>query len=506
MTERAGKRHWPWYLLFGAIYFLAVTLLVTCGWYHRTYNVGFKELLYTMLGPLEGAGNSVVDLVLASCVPPILWLTAGYVVAGFLVSECRWNMALWTWGGRWKFPVRLMAGLRRAGAAGCVLLLLASGVFVERKFNVSGYIAALNDQTMIYDTDYIDPAQVAITPPEKPKNLIYLYLESMETTYMAQAEGGVQSEALMPNLSRLARENVSFRGTNTPSGFRPVTGTIWTIASLVASTAGIPFSFPVEDNAMDVYDHFAPGLTNLGDILAGNGYRQEFLCGSDAKFGGRANYFTQHGAYSLFDLFTARETGYIPPDYYVWWGFEDAYLFEIAKDEITRLAAGDGPFNMTLLTVDLHHLGGYVCPWCEEKHENRTADVVNCTDRQVGEFIAWCREQPFCEDTVIVISGDHPRQDLSLVEGVDYLDRTVYQTILNPAIQPAEGAMENREFTAMDMFPTTLAALGFRIEGERLGLGTNLFSGMPTLAERLGVEALDAELNKYSQYFMDHFN
>ena len=161
---------------------------------------------------------------------------------------------------------------------------------------------------------------------------------------------------------------------------------------------------------------------------------------------------------------------------------------------------------MTLLTVDLHHLNGYVCPLCQENHQNRTADVVNCTDRQVGDFIAWCQEQPFYEDTVIVVSGDHPRQDLSLVDGVDYLDRTVYQTYLGAAVQPAEGAMENREFTAMDMFPTTLAALGFRIEGERLGLGTNLFSGVPTLAERMGVAALDAELGKYSQYYMEHFN
>lgn len=117
------KRHWPWYLLYGLIYLLAVTLLVTCGWYHRTYNVGFKELLYTMLGPLEGAGNSVIDLVLSSCVPPIVRLTAGYAVAGFLVSECRWNRTLWTLGGRRRFPARLLRGLRRAGAAGCLSLI-----------------------------------------------------------------------------------------------------------------------------------------------------------------------------------------------------------------------------------------------------------------------------------------------------------------------------------------------------------------------------------------------
>ena len=37
----------------------------------------------------------------------------------------------------------------------------------------------------------------------------------------------------------------------------------------------------------------------------------------------------------------------------------------------------------------------------------------------------------------------------------------------------------------MDMFPTTLASLGAVIDGDRLGLGTNLFSDKPTLAENL---------------------
>jgi phosphoglycerol transferase len=53
----------------------------------------------------------------------------------------------------------------------------------------------------------------------------------------------------------------------------------------------------------------------------------------------------------------------------------------------------------------------------------------------------------------------------------------------------------------MDMFPTTLAAMGCSIEGERLGLGTNLFSDLPTLSEEMGVETLNRELSKRSDYY-----
>ena len=47
---------------------------------------------------------------------------------------------------------------------------------------------------------------------------------------------------------------------------------------------------------------------------------------------------------------------------------------------------------------------------------------------------------------------------------------------------------DKRTYTTFDAFPTTLAARGADIEGNRLGLGTNLFSSTQTLSERFGVK------------------
>lgn len=63
------KNHVLSYSLFGFLYLLGTSTIVLCSWYHKTYNVGFKELLYTLLGPLEGTGNSVIRLVVHSFVP-----------------------------------------------------------------------------------------------------------------------------------------------------------------------------------------------------------------------------------------------------------------------------------------------------------------------------------------------------------------------------------------------------------------------------------------------------
>ena len=45
--------------------------------------------------------------------------------------------------------------------------------------------------------------------------------------------------------------------------------------------------------------------------------------------------------------------------------------------------------------------------------------------------------------------------------------------------------------------------MGFRISTGRLGLGTDLFSGMPTLAEQYGMEKFNEELAKQSDFYID---
>ena len=54
--------------------------------------------------------------------------------------------------------------------------------------------------------------------------------------------------------------------------------------------------------------------------------------------------------------------------------------------------------------------------------------------------------------------------------------------------------------TTMDMFPTTIAALGAQIEGDRLGLGTNC-SAEPALAEKVGMDTLNKEIRKRSIFY-----
>ena len=480
-------------LPFGLLFILGVAVIAVSIWYMICFNMEFKELLFTMLSPLKGTGKSTVAQILMIVLPSVF---AGLIGFAALV---------------WSLETRLQGSqrLRRAGAWLCAGAFGLSLVFAVFAFRLPGYLVTLNQQTALYEDHYVDPDTVRITADGKTKNLIFIYLESMETTYASKVAGGEQPFNYMPKLTSLADANLSFSDGEGLGGFHSPSGTSWTMGALLGTTSGVPFSLQVlggddSHNSMSRYEEFAPGLTTLGDILAERGYAQEFLCGSDASFAGRDTYFRQHGDYKIFDLFSAREAGYIPEDYFEWWGYEDAILFEIAKDELTALAAQDRPFNFTMLTVDTHHVGGYVCNRCRDVYEPSLANVIKCTDTLVDEFLNWCREQAFYKDSVIIIVGDHPRMDTILVGDLEYYERTMYNCIINAACE-VKGNTQNRVFTTFDLFPTTLAAMGFSIEGNRLGLGTNLFSELPTLAEEKGYDWFNKELDKYSAYYAKEF-
>ena len=147
-----------------------------------------------------------------------------------------------------------------------------------------------------------------------------------------------------------------------------------------------------------------------------------------------------------------------------------------------------------MLTVDTHFEDGFVCDICPDTFgDNQYANVMACSSRQVKEFVDWVQQQDFAADTTIVISGDHPTMDSDFCEDVDKdYERRVYTTYINAGAEKQTN--KKRNYTTFDNFPTTLAAMGVEIEGDRLGLGTNLYSTQQTLTERFGIEKEEKEL------------
>ena len=522
-ARKTGKLVWVivragFTVVFLVVFYALIAALLTADfgiipltdWFDSTFGVSIQEVIYTITMPMKGADTnfmeSAVEYVREYAETPLLTGMA-LVIGAEAVSYLLQGLTLFDHKHHGSFAA-MRRVFRIIVLVTCIAGLWPGVVYAESKLHISEYLHVRSQQTELYDDYYIEPMDV-ISSDGKTKNIINIYLESMETTYASKKDGGWQAENnYIPNLTYLANKNICFTGENgTMSGSHPITGTTWTMGALFATTTGVPFTFPVEGNSMDEYNSFATGITAIGDILDKYGYTQEFLCGSDGEFAGRREYFEQHGNYKVYDYYTAIEDGYIDKDYFVWWGFEDSILYKIAKDEITKLAKSGKPFNFTLLTVDTHHVAGYFCDECEWVYPTQLENVIVCADYQVAEFIEWIQKQDFYEDTVIMVTGDHPRMDILLVDGVDYYDRTVYNCFISK--HPEDYDLSNtksRKFTPMDLMPTALSFMGFDIEGNRMGLGTNLFSDVPTLAEDMGYDKLEKELSKYSEYYITKFN
>lgn len=326
----------------------------------------------------------------------------------------------------------------------------------------------------------------------------------MESTYASVEAGGGKPENYIPNLTRLAEENISFSDTDKMGGLISYSGSSWTMAALIASTAGVPYRLPIEGNTVGEYENVLPGAVTLGEVLQDAGYHNYFMCGSDAEFGGRKLYFQQHGDYEIFDYYTAIEDGLIPKDYYEFWGFEDEKLFRYAKEKLTDIANGGESFNFTRLTVDTHHMEGYVCALCKNDYAEQYANVIACSDRQIVDFIKWIQQQSWYKDTVIILTGDHISMNNTFWNDIpaDY-NRRAYNCFINTGKEKNDIRLKNRRIYSMDLFPTTLGAMGIQIEGDRLGVGTNLFSDKDTLAE--AEDDFEQETMRYSDYYYQHF-
>ncbi len=419
----------------------------------------------------------------------------------------RVNMAIFGTNQTLKLnPSRVSLRLKFAYAG--TMLLLSIWLLLS-SFHAIDYVRSLGQVSQIFETYYVEPRDVKMEFPEQKRNLVYIYMESMENTVASSKNGGQMSPSRIPELEALALDpqtvNFSNRATGL-GGALPATGTTWTVAAMASQSSGVPLRntlFGVGQNDQGTFRYFLPGSYGLGEVLEKEGYNQSFIMGSDAVFGGRDKLLGQHGDYTILDLEYMKKNDKLPSDYKVWWGYEDRKLFEYARDEATRLASQDEPFNLQLLTADTHFTDGYLDPTCPTPYERQYDNVHACSSARVVEFVRWLQQQPFAENTTIILTGDHLGMQASYYDEITHepsYQRTIYNAFINSAVTPQ--ASHSRLFTSFDMYPSTLAAMGVKISGDRLALGVNLFSSQKTLLETYGsVQQLNAELDMRSNFY-----
>lgn len=482
------------------IVFIGCIIVTSSYWLIDTFgDIDIEQLIYTASNSLGGSATQQI----------FTFIDGPLVTSLFCFNSCLLFLQLINLLKQ-KIPIKIPKFIKISISILFPILLILSAVAIGvSQFGFDEVKAYVVEQSTLIEKEYVDASKVKLTFPDKKRNLIYIFVESFEGTYTSKEFGGAMDNNLLNGLIDYP-DSINFSNSNKIGGALTYPGTNFTVGGMVAQTSGMPLKSPVQAEDLNAFIQdeteskggFLPGVTTIGDILHKEGYNQTIIMGSDASFGGRKQYFTEHGKYKIIDYEYARDNGFFPEDYRVWWGYEDEKLFEYAKNEVTELSSSPDPFNLTLLTADTHFEDGYIYDSTPIKYDDQYSNVISFTSDQLISFLDWCKEQDFYENTTIVISGDH----LSMGQGFfsevsDKYTRNVFNLFINqPNITTNS---KNRQFSTMDLFPTTLKALGVKINGNRLGLGTDLFSDEKTLTEQYGYDTLYKDFSLRSSFYIE---
>ena len=294
-------------------------------------NIGLSEIVFTLNMPLKGTANSYfVSYFLLAFLPAAVFWGIELLLKCF-PKKRTYSLALSI--GKRTMDIGILP-IRLNWIAWLLVMAIWLGQIIgiaDDNFELYAYVRSQIEASELIENEYVDAANAAIHFPNEKQNLIFIFIESAETSFMDKANGGLLDENIIPELTQLAKENVSFSHSELLEGAAVAPACGWTMAGLMAQTSGMPLKlFKYQDNtggvdnSMSKYASFMPGLTSLGEILEKQGYHNFFLAGSDFAYAGRKDYFTQHGNYEIWDYNSAVAEGRIPDNYKEGWGFDGA--------------------------------------------------------------------------------------------------------------------------------------------------------------------------------------
>lgn len=250
-------------LLFLGIFFFVVTLWAkaNCAF------TSFDEILYTITSPLEGTGNGMIfKFILINIGIPILVLL---VVIGIMKLRKDYDLIVKInlFKKNIKFNL-LHFKLDKYIKYVPLLLFIISFWYIGTKLYFFKFMGYQFKKSNFIEENYVSPKDVLLEFPDNKRNLIYIYLESMEMTYADKDSGGSFDKNYIPELSSLAKKNINFSNTDNLGGAYVVGASTWTIAAMVAETTGLPLKTPFNGNLLlNYYNEIVPGAYSLGEIL-----------------------------------------------------------------------------------------------------------------------------------------------------------------------------------------------------------------------------------------------
>ena len=372
------------------------------------------------------------------------------------------------------------------------VLLLAACAVSPASVDIWGHLKSLEpiEEIPQYETPTIG------VHAGDPPNLVYIYAESLEQTFLNEA----LFPGLAPGLKALQARSTVF------TDIRQVWGTEWSVAGIVASHCGVPLAGPDEfwtwENrlSLDTPDFYS-GATCLGDLLTSRGYDLSFISGADLKFHGIAEFLKTHRIHVI-DLWSESLERLLGKNVrsFPWsaWGIFDDVLFDVSAKLISQLAAKESPFGVFIETADTHNPAGHLTPSCKDiKYGDGSEQLLNsvaCADHLITRFITAAERDPAYKNTVIVVASDHFMQRNSVTPRLKTVHRSNLFMVYD--LRSPEPRRIEKTGSMLDVGPTLLGIFGFQ---NQLALGRDLLRDRPSLMTE--IDDLNHMLGVWKPYF-----
>ena len=357
-------------------------------------------------------------------------------------------------------------------SGGWRLAALWCGILVYSMYYVN-FFTFFQEQAVIGDfyTEgaYIDPRTVKVSGSGN-RNLLIIYCESIEDTF---GRSDIMGEDLLAPL-RPSIEEPDLRIEQMP-------GADFTIGGIVASQCGIPLkSISILSGNLTGWalDRYLPGAVCLGDYLKADGYHNVYYNGSSGVFSGLNKFFLSHGYQEFMGKEDWIEKKNVDPATMNTWAMYDSDMVDRSIARIDELMETGKKFSFALSTMDTHEPGFLSPPCVDEGFSENWSGYVKCSLSQVERLLKHIRDKGWEDRFVILVMGDHQAR-MAKMDDVD-LKHVKPRYVLCSLQRDATLKPMRSVITHFDLFPSLLAALGFTVEGDRLGFGYNVFSAEVT--------------------------
>lgn len=475
------------------IFLLLFTIILVASFYIKINlaSTHFEELLFYSLSmkvAFSHSDSTPIYVALKKCLPFIIII---FTILYLLFFSINYQMID-------NMPIIIF--IRENKSTVITILLIISICLLLRSVGLFNYLHYYIRKSNLIKENYSDPKNTKISFNRR-RNVITIFVESLENSIFSKEHGGIWDKEIVPELYQILndKESVSFYNPHTNNGMYMLQSSSYTSSSVFANNSGVPVKIGLARRGYKK-EKYMSGIYGLGDLLKDHGYQNELISAANTTYGNLKEYYINHGKYNIIDIDNLTEFGFkITSKDKGKWGINDRCLFEIAKKRLDTLSKEKKPFNLQLITIDTHFVDGYIGEYSETKFKRQYENAYATTSKLIKNFVDYIKAQPYYKDTTIVIVGDHLIMQSDFMNDKMCKNRTIYNCIINSVNKTHIN--KKRTYTALDLYPTIVSAMGGKIKGNRLALGVNLFSDKKTLAEKYGVKKLNNELKKTSKYY-----